>query len=80
MISISSIFVYSQYKNSSLILNNFFFQNVDEIDCEKIKEELMGNNNGGEHLVCNPEGNEVLVKVTMLIHKYISIIRVENIL
>jgi len=29
---------------------------INEIDCEKIKEELMGNNNGGEHLVCNPEG------------------------
>jgi len=29
---------------------------INKIDCEKIKEELMSDNNGGEHLVCNPKG------------------------
>lgn len=31
---------------------------TNKIDCEKIKEELLDNNNGGEHLVCNPKGKQ----------------------
>ena len=46
-----------------IISNNLFFQNIDKIDCKKIKEELMeGGDNGGDHLGCNPKGKKCGLK------------------
>ena len=46
-----------------IIPNNLFFQNIDKIDCKKIKEELMeGGDNGGYHLGCNPKGRKCGLK------------------